>query len=60
MKRKAEAFSFFDVMCKATVVYASWLIIPCLVKLLLSTMTSLDQNARELNTEWARFKQYTI
>jgi len=38
MKRKAEDFSFIDILCQATVVYAVWLIMPCLVKLLLSKL----------------------
>lgn len=56
MKRKAEVFSFIDVLCKGTVVCAIWLTIPCLVKCLLSSLTFLEQNARELNTEQASFK----
>jgi hypothetical protein len=34
MKNKAEAFSFIDILCHATVVYAIWLVIQCLEKLL--------------------------
>jgi hypothetical protein len=56
-KRKTEAFSFIDVLCKGTVACAIWLIIPCcLVKRLLSSLIFLDQNARELNTERASFE----
>jgi hypothetical protein len=55
MKSKAEAFSFLDILCQATVVYVIWLIIPCLEKLLLSSLTFLDQNSRELRIERASF-----
>jgi len=55
MERKAEVFSFIEVLCKGTVVCAIWLTIPCLVKCL-SSLIFLDQNARELNTEQASFE----
>jgi hypothetical protein len=57
MKRTADVFSFIDVLCKGTVVYAIWLIIPCLVKLLLNSLTFLNQNGRELNMNWTVLEQ---